>query len=104
MAEPQDPTFYERADDHINLANRQAESVPGPRVAASLSFATARFNAWLCANMYGSAAEMQRQRDDAIARLTEHYNQMLKDSFDDFIRDSQGKYFKVGTQTRTPGA
>ncbi len=85
MAEQQDPTFFERADAHIGLANQQATTIAGPRVAASMSFATARYNAYLCANMYGNAAEMQRQREDAIRRLTEHYNKMLQDSFDDFI-------------------
>ncbi len=87
MAEPADPTFYERSDAHIRLANQQQESVAGPRVAASMSFATARFNTWLCANMYGSADEMRRRRDEAIGQLTDHYNQMLKDNFDQFIKD-----------------
>ncbi len=82
-----DRTFFERADAHISLANAQTANIPAPRVSASITFATARFNAWLCANMYGSAAEMQAKRDDAIRQLTEHYNKMLGDSFDDFIQN-----------------
>ncbi len=102
MTEPADPTFYERADAHIMLANQQQERVPGPRVAASLSFATARFNAWLCANMYGSAEEMRRQREEAVRQLTDHYNQMLNDSFDQFI-DNYGNYAKPGSAGRPTG-
>ena len=87
MADIYDPTFTQRADAHIDLANNQFKDTPGPRVAASMSFATARFNAFLCARMFGSADEMQRQRDDAIRQLSEHYNQMLQDGFDDFIKN-----------------
>ncbi len=87
MADIEDPNFGQRVDAFIDIANSQLKDAQGPRVAASMSFATARFNAWLCARMYGSAAEMQRQRDDAIRQLTEHYNHMLQDAFDGFIRE-----------------
>lgn len=87
MAENEDPNFSRRVDAYIDVANTQQREAPGPRVAASMSFATARYNAYLCARMFGGAAEMQRQRDDAIRQLTEHYNHMLQDSFDDFVRN-----------------
>ena len=87
MAENDDPNFTQRVDAHIDMANEQLKTAPGPRVGASMSFATARFNAFLCSRMYGSAEEMQRQRDEAIRLLTEHYNNMLQDSFDDFIKN-----------------
>ncbi len=85
MADQDDPTFFERADACIALGNEQTRTTPGPRVAASMTFGVTRFNAWLCANMYGSAEVMKAQRDGAIRQLTEHYNRMLQDSFDDFI-------------------
>ena len=97
MAENDDPNFTQRVDAHIDLANAQMKEAPSPRVAASMSFATARFNAYLCAGMYGTAEELQRQRDDAIRQLTEHYNHMLQDSFDDFIKN-YASYMSSGGQ------
>ncbi len=82
MSDTIDPNFSVRTDAHIDLANAQLKEAPGPLVAASMSFATARFNAWLCANMYRTPEEMKRMRETAIAQLTEHYNNMLQDNFD----------------------
>jgi hypothetical protein len=85
MADTVDPNFSVRADAFIDLANTQLPSAPGPLVAASMSFATARFNAWLCANMYRTPEQMTAMRAEAIALLTDHYNKMLEDSFSDAL-------------------
>ncbi len=82
-----DPTFYERADAHIQLSNAQLAASSGPAVAASMAWATTRFNAWLCANMYKTKDEMARHRDEAIAALSEHYTQQLRENFDDYIEN-----------------
>lgn len=96
-----DTTFYKRADAHIELSNQQLEQTPGPAVGASMSWSAARFNTWLCANMYGTKAEMVRRRDEAIAQLTEHYAQQLRENFDNYI-DHFETYVAPGTITRKP--
>lgn len=101
MAEPEpvDPAFFERADAFIDLANAQLQKTQGSRVSASMAFGSARFNAWLCGNMYGSRANMAQMKDQAVAGLTEHYRQMLNDSFDEFIANFDD-YIKPGVVTR----
>ena len=95
QTETVDPNFSVRTDAFIDLANSQLPGAPGPLVAASMSYATARFNAWLCANLYRTPEEMTRMRPEAIRLLTEHYNQMLEDSFDAALTNFKAY---VGTQ------
>ena len=94
-----DEAFFKRADAHIELSNEQLQSAAGPQVAASMSWGTARFNTWLCANMFGSKEEMTRRRDEAIAQLTEHYAEQLRSHFDNYIEEFD-TYMKPGTITR----
>ena len=96
-----DEAFFQRADAHIELSNAQLSGAGGPDVAASMSWGTARFNTWLCANMMGSKAEMARRRDEAIAQLTEHYTQQLRAHFDNYIEEFD-TYMRPGTITRPP--
>ena len=44
-----DENFYQRADEMINLANKQLENIDYGRVSASMMFACARFNAFMTA-------------------------------------------------------
>jgi hypothetical protein len=94
-----DNAFYERADAHIHLSNDQLRIADGPSVAASMTFGAARFNAWMCANMYATKEEMARRRDEAIAQLVEHYTGQLRENFDNYI-ESYDSYVKPGTVTR----
>ena len=98
MAAP-DNAFYERADDHIRLSNDQMKTAQGPSVGASMTFGSARFNTWLCANQYGTKDEMARRRDEAIRMLTDHYAEQLRTNFDDYIENFD-KYVRPGVVTR----
>ncbi len=82
-----EPAFFERADAHINLCNEQLKTAPGPAVGASATFGAARFNTWLCAEMYGSKDVMVQMKDQAIAQLIEHYAEQLRENFEVYIRD-----------------
>jgi hypothetical protein len=94
-----EPTFYERADDHIRLSNDQLRMAPGPDVASSMTFGSARFNTWLLANQYGSKEELTRRRDEAIRLLADHYAEQLATNFDDYIENFD-KYVRPGVITR----
>lgn len=94
-----DNAFYERADAHINLSNEQLKMAPGPAVGASMTFGAARFNTWLCANMYGTKDVMSQMQEQAIAQLTEHYAQQLRENFENYIQEFD-KFVQPGVITR----
>ncbi len=83
-----DDAFWQRADEIINLANQQCESVESSDdVSASLLYATARFNAFLIASTAQSAGDIQSGKEDAVAYFTEQYRQLLMDNLDDYIEN-----------------
>ncbi|RYZ12049.1 MAG: DUF3144 domain-containing protein [Comamonadaceae bacterium] len=85
MPKPTDPAFYDRADAHIHLSNRQAPEVGTGPASASMLYGTARFNAWVSALDFRSGAEMAARREDILAYFTEQYRRMLEDNLDDYI-------------------
>ncbi len=83
-----DDAFWQRADEIINLANQQCDSVESSDdVSASLLYATARFNAFLIASTAQSAGDIQSGKEDAVAYFTEQYRQLLMDNLDDYIEN-----------------
>lgn len=81
-----DSKFYDRADAHIHLANEQLEEVEGRgKVSASMLFAAARFNAWVSACGFTSAAEMADAREQTLNYFCEQYRLMLEENLDDYI-------------------
>jgi len=87
-SEAVDDAFWQRADEIINLANQQCESVESSDdVSASLLYATARFNAFLIASTAQSAGDIQSGKEDAVAYFTEQYRQLLMDNLDDYIEN-----------------
>jgi hypothetical protein len=87
-SETVDDAFWQRADEIINLANQQCESVESSDdVSASLLYATARFNAFLIASTAQSAGDIQSGKEDAVAYFTEQYRQLLTDNLDDYIEN-----------------
>ena len=80
-----DPTFFERADAVIDLANGQLAEVTIGTVSASTLYAAARFNAWVSAAGWSSAEEMAAAKDETIAYFVEQYRAMLTENLDDYI-------------------
>lgn len=89
-----DDKFYERADAHISLSNGQiSDAATNGKVSASMMFATARFNAWISACGWGSAAEMAAAKSETIDYFVAEYRKMLEENMDDYINNFQ-QYMK----------
>ena len=96
MSEETDDDFYQRADAHIHLSNDQTKIIGRGKVSASMMYATARFNAWLCASACKTGREMKEETEENINYFVEQYRAMLEenyaeyvDSFDDYM-ESRG--------------
>ncbi|NNF67751.1 MAG: DUF3144 domain-containing protein, partial [Gammaproteobacteria bacterium] len=68
-----DENFYYRADEHINLSNRQLGNCDAGKASASMMYATARFNSWLTACGFESASEMLQHKDENIDYFVKEY-------------------------------
>ncbi len=85
MAEP-DEHFFNRADEHINLSNKQLSEVDRGKVSASMMYAVARFNSWVSALSFESADEMQKAKQETIKYFVSEYEKMLGENLDDYIK------------------
>ena len=94
MEDKSDKSFYDRADAHIELSNRQLVEMPDRgKVSASMLYSVARFNAWVSACGVGSAEELAATRQDAVEYFCRQYRMMLEDHLDDYVAHFQ-KYMK----------
>ena len=91
----EDPTFYDRADSFINLANEHCEKLGRGKVSASLMYGCSRFQAWNAASWSDSSEEMKSKRDETIRYFVEQYQAMLEENLDDYIAN-HAKYMKFG--------
>lgn len=83
-----DDEFYKRADEHIKLSNNQIiKDLPVGKVGASMTYSTARFNAWMSAYSVRNGAEMQVQKKETIDYFMEEYRKMLNENLDDYIEN-----------------
>ncbi len=80
-----DTNFYPRADAVINLVNEQARTAPADRAVMSATFAAARLNAWMCANMCGTGDEMAGRRAEAERIFGDEFRKMFLEHYDDYI-------------------
>jgi hypothetical protein len=87
----EDPTFYDRADSHIHLANEYCAKVGRGKVSASLMYSSARFQAWNAATWANNVEEMKTNRQETVKYFVGQYQAMLEDNLDDYI-DHFAKY------------
>ena len=81
-----DEYFYKRADEHIDLANKQiTKDVDPQKVAFSFMFSVARFDAWVSAFGWNSGAEMKARKEETIENLLKQYKIMLEKNYDDYV-------------------
>ena len=80
-----DDNFFNRADEHINLSNKQLATTSIGKVSASMMYSVARFNAWLSACQFDSAKEMKEAKEETIKYFVTEYEKMLKENLDDYI-------------------
>ncbi|MBO6558809.1 MAG: DUF3144 domain-containing protein [Pseudomonadales bacterium] len=79
-----DEEFYDRADEHINLANQQLSSETGR---GKVSYSLARFNAWVSACGWHTSNEMAAARQETINYFVAEYRKMLEENLDDYIEN-----------------
>ena len=81
----EDPTFYDRADGHIHLANEHCSKVSRGKVSASLMYGCARFQAWNAATWAADVEDMKAKRQETVKYFVEQYQAMLEENLDDYI-------------------
>lgn len=80
--------FLIRADEHIELANRQlSETTKQGDVSASLLYAAARFNAWMASTSFESAETMAEEKEKVIEYFLEQYKLALNENIDNHIEN-----------------
>ena len=90
-----DKDFYNRADEHINLSNKQiSKDISLGKISASMVYSTARFNSWVNAYSFTSGIEMKLQKKETIEYFVEEYRKMLIENLDDYIENFDS-YMKV---------
>lgn len=88
MPDNTDESFYDRADEHINLSNTQLNGLENlGKVNASMMFGTTRFNAWVSAHNFKSGEEMGQAREAMLKYFCDQYRMMLEDNLDDHIEN-----------------
>lgn len=90
----EDPTFYERADSFIHVANGHCATIVRGKVSASFMYGCARFQAWNAATWSPTAEEMKASREETLKYFVEQYQAMLEEHLDDYIAN-YAKYMKV---------
>ena len=80
-----DPTFFDRADSFIALANEHCGDVGRGKVSASLLYASARFQAWTAACWADGASDMKTKRDETVKYFVAQYQSMLEENLDDYL-------------------
>ena len=92
--EQEDPTFFDRADSFIHLANDHCANVGRGKVSASLMYGSARFQAWNAATWAENSSEMQSKRDETIRYYVDQYRAMLEEHLDEYINNFD-RYMKA---------
>ena len=90
----EDPTFFDRADSFIRLANEHCSNVGRGKVSASLLYGAARFQAWNAACWAEDAQTMKAKRQETLEYFVEQYKSMLEENLDDYI-NNYAKYMQV---------
>lgn len=85
MTTDTDEKFYARADAHIHLANNQLADAARGKVTASMMFAAARFNAWVCAKDFESGEAMASKREEIMEYFIAQYRAMLDENLNNYI-------------------
>jgi hypothetical protein len=93
LSKDADHEFYDRAHEHLRIANEQLTDVSHGQVSASMMYACARFNAWLSASNRGSAKDLKSAYGETIEYFVAQYRKMLVKNLDDFVANF-GEYME----------
>lgn len=97
-----DPTFFDRADAHIRLANEHCADTGRGKVSASLMYGCARFQAWNAATWAKDVEDMKARRDETVRYFVEQYQAMLEENLDDYIGNF-AQYMQQEDPPKLPG-
>lgn len=86
-SENDDPTFYDRVDAHIEVANQQTTEVDPESVTMSMMYAGARYGAWLAAGAFESGEALKEGGAAFIEGYLEQFKLMLEDTFAEYIEN-----------------
>lgn len=82
-----DNEFYNRADEHINLSNKQLAEASSGKVSASMLYSVARFNAWVSATGWSNGKEMEDAIEETLEYFVGEYKKMLRENLEDYSRN-----------------
>ena len=88
-----DENFFDRADEHIYLSNKQLSTSSNGKVSASMMYSVARFNSWISASGFSNSVEMKGAKEETIKYFVTEYKKMLEENLDDYIENFD-KYMK----------
>ena len=88
MSQDADHEFYDRAHEHLRVANEQLTDVSHGEVSASMLYACARFNAWVSATNRESAKDLKGAYGETIEYFVAQYRKMLVRNLDEFVAHS----------------
>ena len=80
-------SFFDRADEIIDVANKQADEIEHHKVSASTQYAAARYNAFYAASFAKDFDDFKAHRDEAIEFFTEKYKKYFTENIDDYIEN-----------------
>jgi hypothetical protein len=93
----EDPTFFDRADSFIHVANDHCSKVSRGKVSASFMYGCSRFQAWNAACWATDGEEMKAKREETIKYFVDQYQAMLEENLDEYIAN-HAKYMKTGNE------
>jgi Protein of unknown function (DUF3144)/Pentapeptide repeats (9 copies) len=98
-----DPTFFDRADAHIRLANEHCADTGRGKVSASLMYGSARFQAWNAATWAEDVEDMKARRSETLKYFVEQYEAMLEENLDDYIGNFE-QYMRPEGEQKSPSS
>ena len=85
MSSDADDEFYDRAHEHLRVAEEHMADAPRGQVSASLMYACARFNVFVSAASQGSPEELRKSYGKTIEYFIAQYRKMLVKNLDDYV-------------------
>jgi len=82
-----DVEFLQHADSFITLANDKAGAIQAETAGAAMTFAAARFAAYLVARSCDSKATFDARKDEAKTIFMEQFEGMLRDNLEEYSRN-----------------
>ena len=79
--------FWELIDSFIDLANDHVKAGKGDSVSAAMSYAAARFNAFVVAASASDADALKADREKAVEFFVERFKNMLDDNLNEYIEN-----------------